>query len=140
MSAEGEKITNDGGVLKKILAAGSGSVPPKHSVVLVTYEGKLESGEVFDASQGYPFKFTLGKGEVIQGWDRAFATMKKGEKAILTIKAKYAYGKEGSPPEIPPNATLIFEVELVSFEPPKKAINPDYERLQALRKAREEDA
>lgn len=100
-------------------------------------------------------------GEVIQGWDRAVATMKKGEKAILTIKPKYGYGKEGaeshgiaashcpkvsrlvlecvgSPPEIPSNATLIFEVELVSFETPTKAVNPDFERLQALRKAREE--
>lgn len=104
----------------------------------------------------------MRSGEVIQGWDRGIATMKKGEKAILTIKAKYGYGKEGtaasctaprglivavvltvmvttgSPPEIPPNATLIFDVELVDFEAPKKAVNPDFERLQQLRKAREQ--
>ena len=59
--------------------------------------------------------FTLGQGQVIKGWDRGVATMRKGEKAMLTCRADYAYGDAGSPPKIPGGATLCFEVELLSW-------------------------
>lgn len=75
------------------------------------YTGRLDDGTVFDSSveKGRTFKFQLGRGNVIRGWDRGFATMKKGEKAFLTCRADYAYG-DRSMGEIPPGATLTFEV------------------------------
>lgn len=74
----------------------------------VHYTGTLLDGSKFDSSRDKdePFKFKLGTGQVVKGWDRAVATMKKGEKARVTLRADYAYGEAGSPPKIPPNATL----------------------------------
>ncbi|NEU34406.1 FKBP-type peptidyl-prolyl cis-trans isomerase, partial [bacterium LRH843] len=63
-----------------------------------------------------PFSFVLGKGSVIKAWDIGVATMKKGEMCVLTCKSEYAYGKSGSPPTIPPDATLIFEIEMLDWE------------------------
>lgn len=114
-----EQLTVDGGVTKKILKAGSGwEKPDKGDQVYVHYTGTLQSdGSKFDSSvdRNEPFKFDLGQGQVIKGWDEGVKTMKKGEKALLTIKSEYGYGENGSPPKIPPNATLQFEVELLSW-------------------------
>jgi len=89
----------------------------------VHYVGTLLSdGSKFDSSRDRPgnFKFTLGNGQVIKGWDKGVATMHKGEKAELFCRADYAYGETGSPPKIPGGATLKFEVELLSWGEPKK--------------------
>ena len=77
------------------------------------YEGKLKSnGKTFDKNLGgKPFKFRLGAGEVIKGWDVGLDGIKVGGKRRLTIPASFAYGKQGAAPEIPPNATLVFDVE-----------------------------
>ena len=77
------------------------------------YEGKLSSNnKQFDAqTSGKPFKFKLGAGQVIKGWDVGVMGMKVGGKRRLTVPAAMAYGKEGSPPDIPPHSTLIFEVD-----------------------------
>jgi len=86
--------------------------------VSVHYVGTLQSdGSEFDSSRsrGDPFVFTLGKGQVIKGWDLGVATMKKGELAKFTLAPDFAYGESGSPPKIPANATLVFEVELLSW-------------------------
>jgi peptidylprolyl isomerase len=83
----------------------------------------VKDGSKFDSSldRGKPFKFTLGKGMVIKGWDQGFGSMKVGEKAILKIRYDYAYGETGSPPKIPPKSDLYFEVELLDFyEKPKE--------------------
>ncbi|BDA45510.1 Peptidyl-prolyl cis-trans isomerase FKBP62 [Coccomyxa sp. Obi] len=112
-------LTGDGGVIKKILVEGSGwETPSKGDEVTVHYVGTLEDGTVFDSSRerDTPFVFSLGQGRVIKGWDEGVKTFKKGEKALLTCKADYAYGEQGSPPKIPPNATLNFEVELLSWK------------------------
>ena len=85
----------------------------------VHYEGRLAvSGERFDSSRdrGKPFKFTLGEGKVIGGWEVAVGAMAKGERASITCSPQYAYGKKGIPPLIPPDATLVFDVELIDFE------------------------
>ena len=90
--------------------------------VAVHYQGRLEDGTVFDDShkRGEPISFTLGKGQVIKGWDQGIAGMKVGEKRTLTIPPELAYGQSGAGDMIPPNATLIFDVELVSaIIPPK---------------------
>lgn len=108
----------DGGLFKNILTAGHSVEHPLHGdEVFVHYTGRLLSGEVFDSSvdRGEMFKFKLGQSQVIKGWDVGVATMVKGEKCILTCKPEYAYGEEGSPPKIPPNATLQFEVELFDW-------------------------
>jgi len=80
----------------------------------VYYVGKLKSNnKMFDSSTSGPgFRFRIGRGEVIKGWDVGVAGMKVGGKRRLTIPAALAYGAKGSPPVIPPNATLVFEVEL----------------------------
>jgi FK506-binding protein 4/5 len=87
--------------------------------VTVHYVGKLHgTDDVFDSSRdrGEPFSFNLGKGEVIRGWEEGVATMRKGEKCVLVCRAEAAYGASGSPPKIPPNATLDFEVELLDWK------------------------
>jgi len=92
--------------------------PKKGDEVTVHYVGTLESdGNEFDSSRrrDTPFVFTLGKGEVIKGWDFAIATMRKGELAKFTLQPEFAYGEAGSPPAVPANATLVFEVELISW-------------------------
>ena len=101
---------------KEILEAGDGPQPEDGQTVRVHYTGTLEDGTEFDSSAGGdPIEFPLGAGFVIPGWDIAIGTMNVGEKAILTIPPALAYGPQGSPPSIPPNATLIFEVELVEI-------------------------
>ncbi|ORZ36676.1 hypothetical protein BCR44DRAFT_137829 [Catenaria anguillulae PL171] len=80
------------------------------------YIGKLKNGKIFDQNtKGQPFSFKLGKGEVISGWDAGIPGMAVGQRRQLTIPAKMAYGKRGAPPEIPPNADLIFEVKLLQI-------------------------
>ena len=114
--------TDDGGLLKEVYVEGSGELPESGFEVTAHYTGRLLDGSVFDSSveRGTPFKFTLGTGGVIKGWDQGFATMRKGEKAFLTCGPGYAYGARGSPPKIPAGATLRFEVELLNFGPKKK--------------------
>ncbi|KAJ2795485.1 peptidylprolyl isomerase fpr3, partial [Coemansia helicoidea] len=77
----------------------------------------LTNGKVFDKNtKGKPFWFRLGAGEVIKGWDVGIVGMKKGGERRLTIPAAMAYGKRGAPPDIPPNATLVFDIRLVEFK------------------------
>merc|ERR1719436_2105208 len=109
------------GVTKEILTEAPSEnwkKPKAGDEVSVHYVGTLESdGSEFDSSRsrGDPFKFTLGRGQVIKGWDLGVATMKKGEVAKFTLAPEFAYGAAGSPPKIPENATLVFEVELISW-------------------------
>jgi len=81
------------------------------------YTGKLENGEQFDSSIGRgPFKFTLGVGQVIKGWDQGLVGMCIGEKRKLTIPSHLGYGERGAGAKIPPNSKLVFEVELLGIE------------------------
>jgi len=110
-------LKQDGGILKEIIRKGSGlENPSKGSDVEVHYVGTLLDGTKFDSSRdrNETFKFQLGTGSVIKGWDEGVATMKKGEVCKVTLKPEYAYGTAGSP-KIPPNATLVFEIELINF-------------------------
>ncbi|HZX49845.1 MAG TPA: FKBP-type peptidyl-prolyl cis-trans isomerase [Candidatus Paceibacterota bacterium] len=86
--------------------------------VAVHYEGRLEDGTVFDSSRakGAPIQFTLGAGDVIAGWDQGIQGMKVGEKKQLVIPPELAYGERGFMDVIPPNATLLFDVELVDIQ------------------------
>lgn len=114
-------LAGDGGVTKLTLQAGAGPNPPKGSVVTVHYDGTLAStGDKFDSSRdrGKPFKFTLGAGKVIGGWEVGVASMSVGERATLTCTPQYAYGAKGIPPLIPPDSTLVFDVELLEVEQP----------------------
>jgi hypothetical protein len=97
--------------------AGDGPEAKKGDIVEVHYTGRLTNGTVFDSSEGgAPIKFMLGIGQVIEGWDRGLAGMKVGGSRTLTIPPELGYGEAGYPPDIPPNATLVFDVELVSIE------------------------
>ncbi len=99
------------------LNQGTGPICPAGATVQVHYTGKLTNGTVFDSSvtRGEPLEFTVGQGEVIRGWDEGICQLQKGQKAILTCPPNYAYGAGGIPGVIPPNATLIFDVELIDF-------------------------
>lgn len=108
----------NGGILKEIIKEGHGDETPySGDSVYVHYVGTLLDGTKFDSSRdrGEKFQFEVGKGSVIKGWDMGVPTMKLGEVSKFTIRGDYAYGEMGSPPTIPPNATLIFEIELFDF-------------------------
>ena len=106
-------------LLKKILTPGSSRESPMiGDEVQVHYVGKLLNGDIFDSSvqRNEKFKFKLGQGQVIKGWDVGVATMTRGEKCLLTCMPDFAYGNNGSPPKIGPNETLQFEVELFDWK------------------------
>ncbi|GAA3934533.1 FKBP-type peptidyl-prolyl cis-trans isomerase [Hymenobacter algoricola] len=94
-------------------------MPRTGQTVSVLYTGRLLDGTVFDATSrrnNAPFNFVLGRGQVIEGWDEGIALMHKGDKALLLIPSAMGYGSAGSPPTIPANAVLQFEVELVGIK------------------------
>jgi len=106
------------GISKKIIKEGEGGdLAETGQQITVHYTGKLENGDVFDSSvtRGQPFECQIGVGQVIKGWDVGMMSMSIGEKAELTISGEHGYGASGSPPKIPANATLIFEVELLKI-------------------------
>ena len=99
------------------LTVGTGATPKKGETVSVHYTGCFTDGRKFDSSvdRKSPFSFVLGAGQVIKGWDVGVATMQIGDKVKLTIPPELAYGRAGYPGAIPPDSTLVFEVELLAI-------------------------
>jgi len=106
------------GVTKEVSVAGNGTMPKVGDKLTMHYTGTLASnGNTFDSSldRGRPFQFTIGVGQVIRGWDEGVLQMSLGEKARLYISSDYGYGSRGAGGVIPPNADLIFVVELLAI-------------------------
>ena len=99
------------------IVSGTGASPKQGDTVSVHYTGCFTDGKKFDSSvdRDEPFAFVLGEGQVIAGWDVGVAQMKIGDKVKLTIPPELGYGRDGYPGAIPPNATLVFEVELLGI-------------------------
>jgi FKBP-type peptidyl-prolyl cis-trans isomerase len=114
-SSEGKEITTSSGLQYIDLTVGTGATAHTGQNVTVHYSGWLENGKKFDSSvdRGQPFSFPLGTGRVIKGWDEGVQGMRVGGKRKLTIPSNLGYGARGAGGVIPPNATLIFEVELL---------------------------
>lgn len=110
-------ISTRSGLKYTVIKAGKGARPKKGQTVFVHYTGTLTNGKKFDSSRdrGQPFSFTLGEGQVIKGWDEGLSMMKVGDRRKLTIPPKLGYGAAGAGGVIPPNATLIFDVELLKI-------------------------
>lgn len=115
-----------GGLVVQDEVVGTGDIASAGDTLVVNYTGKLQDGTVFDSSLGAgrtPYQFVLGAGKVIPGWDQGLQGMKVGGKRLLIIPSELAYGAQGMGP-IPPNATLVFEVDLLSATPPPTASAP----------------
>ena len=116
MTKDDEKvITTDSGLQYVVLTEGNGATPQTGQTAVVHYTGTLEDGSKFDSSRdrNQPFQFKVGVGQVIKGWDEAVGNMKVGERRKLIIPPDLGYGSRGAGGVIPPNATLIFDVELL---------------------------
>lgn len=141
-NAEYVDISGDGGIMKHTYQEGTGETPEEGHEVRAHYTGTLEDGSKFDSSRdrGQEFKFKIGKGSVIKGWDIGFASMKVGEKAVLKCRQDYAYGNEAKGGKIPAGATLIFDVELLGTAPAKKEVweYTDEEKIVEGTKLKEE--
>lgn len=109
---------DEDGIFQKVLAAGTGPVPETGATVQVTYKGTFLSGQVFDASElhGGPYEFRVGQGQIITGWDKVVASMRKGERRFVVIPPELAYGEKGAGGVIPPNAFLAFDLTLVGIK------------------------
>ena len=122
--AAAEPVMAEGGLQLVDLVEGDGAEAGKGNSIVVHYTGWLydegaenNRGSKFDSSldRGQPFEFPLGSGRVIRGWDEGFAGMRVGGKRVLVIPPEMGYGARGAPPVIPPNSTLVFEVELLDI-------------------------
>lgn len=115
---QNERTTMENGLIIETLIEGEEPTAEQYSIVTVNYTGSLENGTVFDSSLDpgrEPFRFTLGTGQVIAGWDQGVLGMKTGEKRKLTIPPELGYGNQDMG-VIPPNSTLIFEIDLLEVE------------------------
>jgi peptidylprolyl isomerase len=113
-----EPITTASGLKYEEVTVGTGATPATGQTVEVHYTGTLENGEKFDSSRdrNQTFKFQIGTGQVIKGWDEGLSTMKVGGRRKLTIPPDLGYGARGAGGVIPPNATLLFDVELIGVK------------------------
>lgn len=127
-------MTTDSGVEIKITHKGNGAKPSVGDRIIVHYTGKLQDGTVFDSSvsRGEPFVFNVGVGQVIKGWDEAFAMLEQGDKATLTLPAHAGYGQRAVG-TIPANSTLIFDVELLEIIPKVNAVPFNVEGLEKIK-------
>jgi peptidylprolyl isomerase len=118
MDSEKNMVTTDSGLQYEDLKVGDGASPQKGQTVVVHYTGTLEDGTKFDSSRdrGQPFSFKIGVGQVIKGWDEGVGSMKIGGERKLIIPSDLGYGSRGAGGVIPPNATLIFDVELLDIK------------------------
>ena len=112
------KTFNINNMTIEVQKEGAGEAIVNGKIAVVNYTGKLTDGTVFDSSipRGEPFEFPLGQGMVIEGWEKGVLGMKVGEQRTLTIPPEMGYGARGAGASIPPNATLVFEVELLAIK------------------------
>ena len=111
-------IKKDSGLRIIIKSKGSGQKPKKGQTISAHYTGYLEDGTVFDSShkRNKPFEFPVGQGRVIKGWDEGFMDMNVGSEGTLIIPSELGYGDRGAGAMIPPNSTLIFDVQLLEIK------------------------
>ena len=111
---------HESGVLYRDVVVGTGAEAKYNTRVRVHYTGWLPNGKQFDSSRGggEPFQFVIGAREVIRGWDEGVPGMKVGGRRTLVLPAVLGYGRDGAPPDIPPNSVLVFDVELIDVQAP----------------------